>query len=671
MKLSFGLRTVSAKTIALIAVMTVVTVSLTATFILNHFSKLLGPDRLEENLAAAEQMVNPDRASYSVENGILKVGDRVLNNNNAVADSVARVFHGSMSVFVGHVRVATSNKKPNGKRAIGTKIAPAIADIVYGQGLPYTGETVVAGEPHLSAYMPLRDVKGNVIAILSVGFIKANFNKTFYDAEILSAVAGGLLIVLCSLVGFLVFRRLFAPFKPLSELMEDAQKGRYTTDVPFTERHDEFGTLAEVILQFNKAMKTQETERTAAEVAKKRAAEEQKLAEAEAQRRSEQVVVQTFGEGLKALVDERFDYRLSVEVPVAYRSLKDNFNLAIETSERHREERAATAKRHEADRLAAETAQKQAEAAARQAGIELVVSSFGEGLKAMAQRNLTYRLDKALPEEYRVLQNNFNEAVSQLETAMQEIHSSASEIARNCHEISQGSQEMAQRTERQAASLEETAAAVNEITATVGKSAESASQASSRAAEAKKGAEHGNEIADKAVGAMREIAKSSGEITNIIGVIDEIAFQTNLLALNAGVEAARAGDAGKGFAVVASEVRALAQRSAEAAKQIKRQIQNSETQVDTGVKLVEESGKALQKIVADVGTITQLVSEIAQSQREQANALGEIDSAVSDMDKSTQQNAAMAEQSNAASEALAGFAKDMESQVRRFEIGRG
>ena len=288
----------------------------------------------------------------------------------------------------------------------------------------------------------------------------------------------------------------------------------------------------------------------------------------------------------------------------------------------------------------------------------------------MAQRNLTYRLDKSLPVEYRALQNDFNEAISQLETAMQEIHSSASEIARNCHEISQGSQEMAQRTERQAASLEETAAAVNEITATVGKSAEGASQASTRAAEAKSGAEHGNEIAGKAVGAMREIAKSSSEITNIIGVIDEIAFQTNLLALNAGVEAARAGDAGKGFAVVASEVRSLAQRSAEAAKQIKHQIQNSETQVDTGVKLVEESGTALQKIVTDIGTITQLVSEIAHSQREQANALGEIDSAVTDMDKSTQQNAAMAEQSHAASEALAGFAKDMESQVGRFEIGR-
>ncbi|MGB8601088.1 MAG: methyl-accepting chemotaxis protein, partial [Rhizomicrobium sp.] len=267
-----------------------------------------------------------------------------------------------------------------------------------------------------------------------------------------------------------------------------------------------------------------------------------------------------------------------------------------------------------------------------------------------------------------VLQKDFNDAMSQMESAMQDIFKSAGEIANNCQEISQGAREMATRTERQAASLEETAAAVNEITATVAKSSEGASQANTKANTAKVGAEHGNNIAAKAVAAMREIAKSSSEITNIISVIDEIAFQTNLLALNAGVEAARAGEAGRGFAVVATEVRSLAGRSAEAAKEIKALIKNSETQVETGVKLVEESGTALQQIVTDITSISQLVGDIAHSQKEQANALGEIDSAVGDMDKSTQQNAAMAEQSNAASEALAGFAREMENLVSRFEI---
>ncbi|MGB8601368.1 MAG: methyl-accepting chemotaxis protein [Rhizomicrobium sp.] len=668
MRFSFGLHTVSAKAISLIVVMIIISIAACAAFILNHFNKLLGTDRLEENLAAAEQMINPDQQPYSLENGVLKVGDHVLNNDNATTDNIARVFHGSMSIAVGRVRVATSNKKADGTRAVGTKIGAEVADKVYSSGKVYSGATVVAGEPHLSAYMPLKDTSGKIVGILAVGYITTEFMKTFYDAVTLTCIAGLGLIILCGGLGYFVFRYLFAPFKPLSELMSDAQKGRYTTDVPYTERKDEFGTLAEVILQFNQSMKAQEAQRIKAEEEKKRATEEQKLAEIEAQRRSEALVVETFGEGLKAMAEERLDYRLNANLPPAYQALKDNFNQAMETSERNRREREQAAKQREIDRAKAEEAQKQAEETARLAGIELVVSSFGEGLDAMAQRNLTYRLTKALPEEYRVLQQNFNDAIGQLEGAMRDINKSANDIATNCHDISEGAHGMASRTERQAASLEETAAAVNEITATVGKSADSAAQASQRAIDAKKGAEHGNSIASLAVDAMREIAKSSGEISNIIGVIDEIAFQTNLLALNAGVEAARAGEAGRGFAVVASEVRALAQRSAEAAREIKKLIKASETQVETGVKLVEESGGALQKIVEDVASISTLVGEIAHSQREQANALGEIDSAVSDMDKSTQQNAAMAEESNAASEALAGYAKEMESMVGRFTI---
>jgi methyl-accepting chemotaxis protein len=273
-----------------------------------------------------------------------------------------------------------------------------------------------------------------------------------------------------------------------------------------------------------------------------------------------------------------------------------------------------------------------------------------------------------LPTEYVSLQENFNQAISQLDDAMREIRVRADDISINSAEIHQSASQMAQHTERQAASLEETSAAVSEVSSTVGQSAEGAASASGLALAAKQGAERGNKIAGEAIDAMRLIAKSSGEITQIIGVIDEIAFQTNLLALNAGVEAARAGDAGRGFAVVASEVRALAQRSSNAAKEIKVLIHTSETQVGTGVKLVEESGGALQKIVEDVDAITRLVGEIANSQREQATALSEMDSAVSNMDQSTQQNAAMAGQCNAASESLAGYAREMATLVADFKI---
>lgn len=457
-------------------------------------------------------------------------------------------------------------------------------------------------------------------------------------------------------------------FSALDEAMVRLGQGDKTVDVPYLKDTNETGRIAATLARMKQdiidreaATRQRDADRIAAETA-------QKKAEEAAMHQAEHLVVSTFGEGLKALAQEELSFRLTADVPAAYIGLKDNFNAAIATSERNRIERAETAKQREIDRIANEKAQKEAEEATRKAGVELVVSSFGEGMKALASRNLTYRINKKLPDEYLGLQNDFNNALVQLELAMAEIDTSAADIANNCGEIRISSQEMAQRTERQAAALEETAAAVNEITSTVGKSAEGAVQANRRASGAKQNAVRSNEVVVHAVSAMRAIAKSSGEISQIIGVIDEIAFQTNLLALNAGVEAARAGDAGRGFAVVASEVRALAQRSKDAAREIKTLINASETQVETGVKLVEESGVALSKIVDDIAVINTLMNELASSQREQATALSEIDSAVSQMDQATQQNAAMAEESNAAAEALAGYAQNMADLVARFTI---
>ncbi|MGB8600570.1 MAG: HAMP domain-containing methyl-accepting chemotaxis protein, partial [Rhizomicrobium sp.] len=527
---------------------------------------------------------------------------------------------------------------------------------------------------------PLRDGFNKLIAAIDDD-MKSNIKSTdaamvegenAYKAGTLwTFIALGISVLFCAIAGFVLVRTISKPLGTMTGAMDELARGNLNVHVPNADQQDEIGKLAGTMSTFKDKLLAAKKEREKAEADRVAAAAAQKLAEEDAQRQSEQLVVDTFGSGLKALAEERLEYRLTADVPNAYVGLKDDFNHAMETAESNRRQREEDAKQRERDRVAAEAAQKEAEEQVRQRGIELVVSSFGEGLKALASRNLTYRLNKELPVEYRGLQNDFNDAMTQIDTAMREIHNSAGEIARNCQEISQGAHEMAMRTERQAASLEETAAAVNEITATVTKSSAGASQANSKAAASRTSAEHGNNIASKAVGAMREIAKSSSEITQIIGVIDEIAFQTNLLALNAGVEAARAGEAGRGFAVVATEVRSLAGRSAEAAKEIKALIKNSETQVDNGVKLVEESGTALQQIVTDITSISQLVGEIAHSQSEQANALGEIDSAVGDMDKSTQQNAAMAEESNAAADALSGYAREMEKMVARFEITGG
>jgi methyl-accepting chemotaxis protein len=259
--------------------------------------------------------------------------------------------------------------------------------------------------------------------------------------------------------------------------------------------------------------------------------------------------------------------------------------------------------------------------------------------------------------------------MEQLQNTMAVIGQASDGIRSGTNEISMASDDLSRRTENQAASLEQAAAALGEITATVRRSSEGAIQAKRAVNSAKSGAEQSGVIVSQAVAAMSEIESSSRQITQIIGVIDEIAFQTNLLALNAGVEAARAGDAGRGFAVVASEVRALAQRSAEAAKEIKGLISESSRQVASGVDLVGQTGQALKRIVEEVAEINDLVSQIAASAEEQSIGLQEVNTTVVQMDQVTQQNAAMVEQSTAASRQLADETTNLQALIGRFNYG--
>jgi methyl-accepting chemotaxis protein len=312
---------------------------------------------------------------------------------------------------------------------------------------------------------------------------------------------------------------------------------------------------------------------------------------------------------------------------------------------------------------------KEAQKAAQLRNEAVVNESFGEGLSKLAHGDLTYRLQHELPEAYAQLQADFNTAMEQLQETMRGIVGNSGGLKSAAGEISQAADDLSRRTEQQAASLEETAAALDEITATVRKTADGARQANSVVGEARGEAERSGEVVRNAVAAMGEIEGSSRKIAQIIGVIDEIAFQTNLLALNAGVEAARAGEAGRGFAVVASEVRALAQRSSDAAKEIKTLILASTQQVESGVELVNETGEALQKIVVKVAEISSLVSEISASTQEQSSGLAEVNTAVNQMDQVTQQNAAMVEQSTAASHSLAGEADALATLVSHFRIG--
>jgi len=300
-----------------------------------------------------------------------------------------------------------------------------------------------------------------------------------------------------------------------------------------------------------------------------------------------------------------------------------------------------------------------------------VVGSLADGLNDLANGDLRSRLDQQFPAEYERLRTDFNVAMEKLEDAMGVISTNASAISGSATEVAQASDDLSRRTEQQAATLEQTAAALDEVTATVKKTAQGASQANAVVESAQSDAAASGQVVAQAVGAMREIEKSSAQVSQIIGVIDEIAFQTNLLALNAGVEAARAGDAGRGFAVVAQEVRALAQRSSDAAKEIKGLISASSQQVGAGVKLVDQAGAALTKIVGQVSEISGLVSEIAASAHEQSTALGEVNTAINQMDQVTQQNAAMVEETTAASHSLNGEAEELGRLVARFSIRGG
>lgn len=297
-----------------------------------------------------------------------------------------------------------------------------------------------------------------------------------------------------------------------------------------------------------------------------------------------------------------------------------------------------------------------------------IVQEMGNQLLRLADGNLTARLNDPVAAEYKKLQSDFNSAVSQMQDALRDIAASSGIIRNGTSEIAQASDDLARRTEQQAASLEQTAAALSEITSTVRQTAAGAERARDTVAKAKKDAEESSDVVHAAVTSMGHIQTSANQISQIISVIDEIAFQTNLLALNAGVEAARAGDAGRGFAVVAAEVRALAQRSAEAAKEIKVLISASSRQVNEGVALVGQTGEALNRIAEQVATINSVVMQIAASAQEQAAGLLQVNTAVNEMDRMTQQNAAMVEESTAAGHSLRSEADNLMTLVSRFEI---
>ncbi len=304
------------------------------------------------------------------------------------------------------------------------------------------------------------------------------------------------------------------------------------------------------------------------------------------------------------------------------------------------------------------------DAAAEQASL---IGSLAGGLKNLAEGDLTFRLGD-FPDAYRQIRDDFNSAMTGLQETIKAIMTATREVSSATAEIATSTTDLSQRTEEQAACLEETSASMEQIAATVKQNAENAQHANQSASNMRDAADRGGQVVGKAIDAMARIETSSRKISDIIGVIDEIARQTNLLALNAAVEAARAGESGRGFAVVASEVRSLAQRSAQAAKDIKDLISNSNGQVKEGVHLVNDAGAALHEVVELIKGVAEIVSDIASASIEQSTGIEQINKALTQMDEVTQQNSALVEENAATAKTLEQQAGAMDERIAIFKI---
>ncbi len=323
----------------------------------------------------------------------------------------------------------------------------------------------------------------------------------------------------------------------------------------------------------------------------------------------------------------------------------------------------------EAARLKVEEQAKAAERALA-AEREKAVASVSEAMAALANGDLTFRIGQNIPEEYGAIRDNFNEAVARIEQVVSTIKTNSAAIAASSQEINSGASDLSMRTEQQASALEESAATTEELAASVKTSSQASKRSVALADDATKIARTGGDIVKNATDAMSRIEDASKKISEITSVIDGIAFQTNLLALNAAVEAARAGDAGRGFAVVAAEVRALAQRSSDAAKDITGLIASSDAEVTEGVKLVRLAGGTLEQIVEASAAVSSTVQEIASASGEQANGIEEMSQTVSHMDEITQQNAALAEQSAASSKTLLDQIEQLNRLIASFRTSQ-
>jgi methyl-accepting chemotaxis protein len=466
---------------------------------------------------------------------------------------------------------------------------------------------------------------------LQAGFDDArnSTGESIASTTALQEVIAALALVLGGLLAFFIARSIAKPIAALTAAMRELAQGNFDVVLPGLHRKDEIGNIAKAVDEF-KVKAAEKAQREAAEKAEQdsRAERERQAALARMSDEFEASVGAIVQSAVAGDFSKRVDLDgksgLVLNVGTMINGLCDNVAKALRD----------------------------------------LIRMFG----AFAEGDLGERIEADYQGDFGTLKDSANAAATRIGETIADIKRSAQEVASASQEISGSTTDLSQRTEEQAASLEETSASMEEIASTVKRNAENAQQANQSTSKAREIADRSGEVVGQAVAAMAQIESSSGKISDIIGVIDEIARQTNLLALNAAVEAARAGDAGRGFAVVASEVRTLAQRSSQAAKDIKDLITNSSGQVQQGVDLVNKAGAALGEIVVAIKEVADLVGGIASASLEQASGVEQVNRALTQMDEVTQQNSALVEENAATAKTLEQQAHVMDQRVAYFKI---
>ncbi|WP_246473080.1 methyl-accepting chemotaxis protein [Pelagibacterium limicola] len=554
------------------------------------------------------------QVEWTEEGDVGSIGTWVMPRfyNHDLADSIARVTGETTAIFAWNAeagifeQVTGSMTDANGERL---KLDPVagdsdLANRVREEGAVYI-ETDFAGEHYFSVYQPIKYLSGSdVLGLLYVGVNQDAITAVVTDTMNLLLMVGGIAVVVIGGVAIVASRAISRPIPILSGVMGRIAENEFDLEVPYTEFTNEVGDMARAVEVFRQnGLKV--AEMTEAEAAKI-------IADEEARRKMMAELQDAFGDVVNAAVAGDFGKRVEAKFADAeLNALADSVNELVQT----------------VDRGLAET---------------------GTVLSALAQTDLTRRVEGHYEGAFARLKHDTNAVAEKLSDIVMELRGTSGALKTATGEILSGANDLSERTTRQAATIEETSAAMEQLATTVMENAKRAQEASQTAGTVTNAAEEGGKVMDEATAAMERITTSSAKVSDIIKMIDDIAFQTNLLALNASVEAARAGEAGKGFAVVAVEVRRLAQSAAEASSEVKALIEQSTSEVSGGSKLVAQAAEKLIAMLEAARANTAQMEEIARQSREQASSIEEVNTAVRQMDEMTQHNAALVEETNAA-----------------------